>query len=143
MTTTKRSEPPKAKTLHDYDRENQRHVQQLQDLSSNDQNAHRRLYKNAIREKAGEVQIPDEVLAKMADLEDKLLEQAGRSKTAGDHFCYARQTGLSFIEAYLTARFGEDTRVWPEPIDWEAEKTRLDRWYEGKSPAPATFRIED
>src|SRR6187431_730822 len=99
--------------LTDYDRENPKHIQELQDLSSKDQNAHARMYKQAIREKAAEVEIPNDVLQLMVELEGQLNR---RGHQGGNEFSYARQTRLSFIEAYLTARFGEDTRVWPDPI---------------------------
>jgi hypothetical protein len=117
--------------------------QALQDLSSQDQDAHRKLYKQAIRTAADEVTLPEDVLQLLAELED---EYRLKFKGFPPKFRFGRQRNLSFIESYLVARFGEDPRVWPfeelreageitrddAVLDteafWAAEKQRLSKW---------------
>lgn len=120
------------KELKDYE------PQELQDLSSLNYEEHRRVYKRAIREKAGEIQIPEPVLLKLTELEDGFKQR--HTSDAPLRFQYGRQRGLSFIESYLIARFGEDPRVWPESPDWDAEVARLSRW---EAAPPQTWSVEE
>jgi hypothetical protein len=127
--------PPK--TLNEYAADEQRDIQALQQLSLDDQKAHRLLYKRAIREAARGVQIPTPILDRLARIADRY--GGGPDAT----FRFGRQRRLSMIESYLAARFGEDTRVWPTEIDWDGEAVRLDRWLAGVLPIGWSPESED
>lgn len=118
----------KKKTLFDYDRENEKDALELQDLSARDHAAFRKLYREAIAERAETLSLPDELLQGLADAQNRGIAKL-RVGALGPN-----DDDYDVIEGYLVARYGGDPRAWPEEIDGEKEKARVDLWLSGVRP---------